>query len=463
MSDLYSIVLAAGKGTRMKSTLPKVLHKVGGKPMIGHVIDVLQEINTQEIVVIVGHESEKVKEYVGGNALFAEQLEQLGTAHAVSQASPILSNKSGTTLVICGDTPLFTKETLSALIEKHHNKNAAATILTTELSSPTGYGRIIRDDKGNVLKIVEEKDASLEEKEIKEVNSGTYCFDNQKLFAALSKVNNNNKQGEYYLTDVIEILKTSGEIVTAYKTDNHLETIGVNDRIALAKAEKIMRNRVIEKHMREGVTIIDPDNTYIEKDVQIAPDTIIYPGTYLRGKTVIGSNCEIGPNTELTNVEVASNVSITYSVVISSNIEENAKIGPFAFIRPGSHIGASVKVGDFVEIKNSKLGKGTKVSHLSYIGDADLGEDINIGCGTITVNYDGFSKHRTIIEDRSFIGCNTNLIAPVSVGKDAYVAAGSTITDDVPDFSLAIARERQTNKKDYVKKIKEKKQINSNK
>ncbi|MFX0561028.1 bifunctional UDP-N-acetylglucosamine diphosphorylase/glucosamine-1-phosphate N-acetyltransferase GlmU [Tepidibacillus infernus] len=458
MSDLYAVVLAAGQGTRMKSNLPKVLHQVSGKPMVGHVVDQLKEMGIKEIVVVIGHKSEQVKTYLGDQVQYAIQEQQLGTAHAIMQASSILNGKKGTTLVIMGDTPLITQDTLKTLYSEHETTNAAATILTTEIDPPTGYGRIIRDQEGHVLRIVEEKDTSIEEKAIKEINTGTYVFDNVKLFNALLKVNNDNKQGEYYLTDVIEILQSEGMIVSAYKTDNSDETIGINDRIALAKAEKILRNRIIEHHMREGVTVIDPDRTYIEKDVMIDPDTIIYPDTYLKGKTTIKGNCIIGPGADLTDVMVSQDVVITHSVIFSSTIEEKAKIGPFAYIRPGSHIGIGVKVGDFVEIKNSKLGKGTKVSHLSYIGDATLGEDVNIGCGTITVNYDGFKKHRTEIGDHSFIGCNTNLVAPVSVGHDAYVAAGSTITDHVPDFSLAIARERQTNKEGYVKKIREKNQ-----
>lgn len=461
MTNLYSIVLAAGQGTRMKSKLPKVLHTVGGKPMIEHVIHLLHEVDVEEIAVVVGYKSEQVKGYIkniDASVQYAMQEEQFGTGHAVLQTDSILKSKQGTTLVLMGDTPLITKNTLEALINEHQSKNAAATILTAALDQPKGYGRIIRNAQNEVVKIVEEKDASEEEKAVNEINTGIYCFDNEKLFTALSKVNNYNVQGEYYLTDVIEVLRSEAETVAAYQVQDFTETIGINDRLSLAKAEKIWRHQIVEKHMRQGVTIIDPEHTYIEKDVQIATDTIIYPNTYLKGKTVIDSNCIIGPGADLTDVKVAQDVTITHSVILSSIIDEKAKIGPYAYIRPGSHIGHSVKVGDFVEIKNSILGKGTKVSHLSYIGDATLGEDINIGCGTITVNYDGYKKFRTKIDDRSFIGCNTNLVAPVSIGKDAYVAAGSTITDDVPNFALAIARERQTNKEDYVKKIRQKKQ-----
>lgn len=461
MSDIYSVILAAGKGTRMKSNLLKVLHQIDGKPMVSHIIDTLNEIKIKDIVIVVGHQSEEVINTLGDKLKYVHQEQQLGTGHAVLQAKGLLKDKKGITLVLSGDAPLLTTETINSLIEEHEKTNVAATILTTEIDVPTGYGRIIRDNNRKVMKIVEEKDTTIEEKQVKEINTGIYCFDNEKLFDAIDKISNNNKQNEYYLTDVIEILRSQGYQVGAYLSKDPSETIGINDRIALSEAEKIFRNRILEKHMRQGVTIIDPTNTYIGKEVIIEFDTIIHPNTFLRGKTTIGANCVIGPNTEIADTKIGNGVTITHSVINSSTLNNNSIIGPFAYIRPNCNIEDSVKIGDFVEVKNSKIGRGTKIPHLSYIGDADLGENVNIGSGTITVNYDGVQKHRTKIGDRSFVGCNTNLVAPVTLGNDTYIAAGSTITDDVPDFSLSIARQKQTNKENYVKKLREKKQSKS--
>lgn len=451
MSDKFAVVLAAGQGTRMKSKLYKVLHSVCGKPMVQHVVDSLNELQADRIVVVVGHGADKVKEQLGSDVEYAMQEEQLGTAHAVMQVAPILKGRKGTTLVLSGDEPLISSETLEALVAHHEANQAAATILTRVMDNPTGYGRIIRGEDGGVERIVEQKDATEEEQCVKEINTGTYCFDNEKLFAILEKVDNNNAQGEYYLPDAVEILKSQGERIEASITEEI--TIGVNDRVALAKAESMMRERILTKHMKEGVTIIDPSNTYIEADVVIGRDSIIYPGTLIGAGTVIGEECVIGPHTQLTNCQVGDRVEIKQSVLVDSRIDSEATVGPFAYIRPNSHIGEGAKVGDFVEIKNTSLGKGSKVSHLTYLGDAEVGADVNVGCGTVTVNYDGVNKHKTVIKDRSFVGCNANLVAPVTVGEGAYVAAGSTVTDDVPDGALAIARERQTNKEGYAKNI----------
>ncbi|MCM3667107.1 bifunctional UDP-N-acetylglucosamine diphosphorylase/glucosamine-1-phosphate N-acetyltransferase GlmU [Mesobacillus subterraneus] len=457
MSNRYAIILAAGQGTRMKSKLYKVLHPVCGKPMVQHVIDQVKSLNIKEIVTIVGHGAEKVKEQLGTDSQYALQAEQLGTAHAVLQSEGMLAEKEGVTIVVCGDTPLIKAETMEALFKHHEETNAKATILTARAEDPTGYGRIVRNADGFVEKIVEHKDATEQERSINEINTGTYCFDNKLLFEAIHNVSNDNVQGEYYLPDVIEILKNQGEIVSAYVTDSFAETLGVNDRVALAEAERTMKKRINEFHMRNGVSLIDPDNTYIGPDVTIGQDTVIFPGTTISGTTAIGSECQLGPNSEISECEIGNNTVIRQSAAYSSKIGSEVNIGPFAHIRPDSDIHDEVKIGNFVEIKKAVFGRGSKASHLSYIGDAEVGADVNIGCGSITVNYDGKNKFLTRIEDGVFIGCNSNLVAPVTIGKGAYVAAGSTITEDVPGEALAVARARQVNKEDYVGKMNVKK------
>ncbi|MED3746082.1 bifunctional UDP-N-acetylglucosamine diphosphorylase/glucosamine-1-phosphate N-acetyltransferase GlmU [Peribacillus psychrosaccharolyticus] len=454
MSNRYAIILAAGQGTRMKSKLYKVLHPVCGKPMVQHVVDQVKQLRTEEIVTVIGHGAELVQDQLGASSQYALQDKQLGTTHAVMQAKQILAGKAGTTLVICGDTPLIKAETMEALISIHEEADAKATILTAAADNPAGYGRVIRNELGQVQKIVEHKDANESELTVKEINTGTYCFDNEALFNALKKVSNENVQGEYYLPDVIEILKAQGEVVTAYQTNDFNETMGVNDRIALSEAEKIMRKRINESLMSNGVTIIDPASTYVDADVMIGQDTILYPGTVIQGQTQIGTDCLIGPNSELKNVQLGNRSVVKQSVAHDSSIGSDVNIGPFAHIRPQSDIKDEVKIGNFVEIKKALFGKASKASHLSYIGDAEVGEDVNIGCGSITVNYDGKNKHLTKIGDGVFVGCNSNLVAPVAIGEGAYIAAGSTITKDVPGKAMAIARARQTNKEDYVNKLK---------
>jgi bifunctional UDP-N-acetylglucosamine pyrophosphorylase / glucosamine-1-phosphate N-acetyltransferase len=453
MTNIFAVVLAAGQGTRMKSKLYKVLHPVCGKPMVEHVIDHIGSLNVERIVTVVGHGAEIVKDTLGEKSEYVLQAEQLGTAHAVQQAEPILGRLEGTTLVVCGDTPLIRPETMQALFAHHENQNAKATILTAVAENPTGYGRIIRGADGQVSQIVEQKDATPEQQHVKEINTGTYCFDNKALFEALKQVNNNNAQGEYYLPDVIEILQKQGEVVSAYVTESFDETLGVNDRIALSQAEELMRARINERHMRNGVTIINPATTHISADAIIGSDSVILPGVIIEGKTVIGEDCKIGPNSHIIDSRIGNATTIHSSVVLNSNVGNETAVGPFAHLRPESSLGDHVKIGNFVEVKKSTLGNDTKVSHLSYIGDSEIGNNVNVGCGSITVNYDGKNKFKTIIEDDVFVGCNTNLVAPVKLGKGSFIAAGSTITKEVPEDALAIARARQENKQGYVSKL----------
>lgn len=457
MTNTYAVILAAGQGTRMKSKLYKVLHPVCGMPMVEHVTGNVEQLGVEKIVTVVGHGAEKVQQQLGEKSEYALQAEQLGTAHAVQQTASLIEGLSGTTLVVCGDTPLIRPETMQALLDQHAATQAKATILTAIADNPTGYGRILRNSAGIVEKIVEQKDASPEEQQVKEINTGTYCFDNEALFEALKLVSNDNVQGEYYLPDVIEILQKQGEIVAAYATDSFDETLGVNDRVALSQAESTMRKRIAEKHMRAGVSIIDPATAYISAQAEIGADTIIHPNVTIDGDTKIGEDCVISSNSHIVNSVIGDRTIIRSSEIHDSSIGTDTAVGPFAHIRPQTVLGNDVKIGNFVEVKKAEVGNDSKISHLSYIGDAQVGKGVNIGCGTITVNYDGKNKFQTIIEDDTFIGCNSNLIAPVTVGKGSYVAAGSTISKDVPVDSLAIARARQENKEGYANKLNGKK------
>ena len=452
MDNINAVILAAGEGTRMKSKMPKVLHEVMGRPMVKRVVDTAKDLEAKNICVVTGHMSETVQEALKDEGVsFAVQEKQLGTGHAVMQAEKYI-NENEDVLILYGDTPLIKAETLEKLIEYHRSENNGVSIISAIVEDSAGYGHIIRDKDGNFVKNVEYKDATPEEKLVKEINSGIYCFKGSSLKKALKLITNDNAQGEYYLPDALEIILKSGEKVNAMTIGDVTEFFGVNNRVQLAQANKIMQKRINEKHMLNGVTIIDPTDTYIADDVEIGMDTIIYPGCVLEGKTVIGDDCKIGPDTRLTDMTLAPNVTIQYTVAMESEIGSGTKVGPFAYIRPNSKIGENIKIGDFVEVKNSVIGNGTKVSHLTYIGDSDVGERINFGCGTVTVNYDGHKEFRTTIEDDVFIGCNANLVAPVTLKKGSYVAAGSTITKDVPEKSLAVARNRQTNIDGWTKK-----------
>lgn len=449
--DRYAIILAAGQGKRIKSNLPKVLHKACGKEMVNHVIDTMREAGIDDVNVIIGKGAKLVQDRTSSrNVTYSLQEEQLGTGHAVKCAKAFLDGKSGVVAIFTGDAPLIKASTVKKLIDIHIANNNCATLLTSIVENPTGYGRIVRNDNA-VEKIVEHKDCSEDELNITEINAGMYCFDIKNLLDALGKLSNNNAQGEYYLTDVIEIFKSNGEKIGAMVT-NFEETLGVNSRSELAVVENILRKRINKMHLDNGVTIIDPNNTYIGVDVKIGQDTIIYPGNVIEGDTVIGESCVIYPNSRVNNSIIEEGVEIQSSVILDSKIGKNTTVGPFAYIRPESNIGNSVKIGDFVEIKKSTIGDNTKVSHLTYIGDAEVGTSCNFGCGTVVVNYDGKKKHKTKIGNNVFIGCNTNLVAPVEVKDNSYTAAGSTITKEVPEGSLAVARARQKNIDGWVER-----------
>ena len=445
MNNIYGVILGAGEGTRMKSCLPKVLHKVAGKELISHVIDCLNNaVKMQKLVVVVGSGSDLVIKHLEKyNADYAFQKERLGSAHALLQAKNKLKIFDGHLIVMCGDTPLVKSLTIKNLLKYHIKNKNNATVLSGMVQNPFGYGRIVRDSKGAVTCIVEEKSATREEKQIKEINSGIYCFDLKVLWKALSKVDNKNNKKEYYLTDVIEILNKDGYKTDAVALTTEEEILGVNDRRQLTVAEQILRERKNNELMANGVTIVDPKTTYIDSDAIIGQDTIIKPNTFIEGKTKIGKNCVIGPDTTITESVIKDDVFITYSYIEESEIEKDVKIGPFAHIRPKSVLKEKVKVGNFSEVKKSVIGYGSKINHLSYIGDAIVGKNVNIGAGTITCNYDGKNKFQTIINDEVFVGSNVNLVAPVNIGKKVLIAAGSTITDNVSPNKLTIARARQ--------------------
>ena len=449
-----SVILAAGMGTRMKSKMPKGLHKVCGKPLSKWVIDASEAAGADKVCAVVGHKAETVKEVLGDVCEFALQAEQKGTGHAVMQAIDVIKNSKGEVVILNGDTPLITAETINKAIEYHKNNGNQATVITAILDDATGYGRIVRDNDGSVLKIVEQKDASKEEKKINEVNSGMYVFDAQSLVYALDKITPNNAQGEYYLTDTLEILLSAGKKIGGYAISDNDEIRGINDRVQLNEAEKIMQKRINEYHMRNGVTMRNPESVYIEDGVEIGNDTEICQNVTIKSGTKIGSDCVIGSGSMLDRAVIHDGVDVLSSVILESEVDEGTHVGPFAYIRPNCHVGKEVKVGDFVELKNSNIDDGTKISHLTYIGDSDVGKRVNFGCGTVTCNYDGKKKYRTTIGDDCFVGCNTNFVSPINVGDGVYIAAGSTITEDIPENSLSIARARQVNKEGWKDKRK---------
>lgn len=446
-----AIILAAGKGTRMKSIHPKVVHQVCGKAMVNHVIDAARSAGVGETVVVLGHGIDEVRATVGEDVKIAVQAEQLGTGHAVMMADEYMG-LDDTIMVLCGDTPLIEADTLGKFFAFHDEGGYAVSVLTTAVDDPRGYGRIIRDDQDRLLRIVEQKDANDQERAVKEINSGIYCFNGKYLKESLAKVDNNNAQGEYYLPDTIELIRKAGGLAGAYQGASIEELMGVNSRLQLSEAEATMRKRINERHMVNGVTIIDVASTYIDADVEIGSDTIVLPGCVLTKGSKIGSSCKIGPHTSIENSIIGDNTSIKKSEVIDAKVGDNTNVGPFAYLRPKADIGNNCKIGDFVEVKNASFGDGSKASHLSYIGDAEVGKNVNIGCGVVFVNYDGKNKFRSIVKDNAFVGSNSNLVAPVIVEEDTFIATGSTITDDIPVGCLAIARQRQELKVGWVEK-----------
>jgi bifunctional UDP-N-acetylglucosamine pyrophosphorylase / glucosamine-1-phosphate N-acetyltransferase len=452
MSPIHVVVLAAGRGTRMKSALPKVLHQAAGLPLIEHVLRAAEAVLPASTVIVIGHQADEVRQALScrPGLRFALQEPQLGTGHALLQAEPLLAGAAGTALLLSGDVPLLRRETLAEIVERHHQRKAAATVLTARLDSPDGYGRIIRKE-GRIAAIVEHKDASSEERQIQEINSGIYAFDLVPLFGALKQLGSGNVQGEYYLPDLVRIYRARGLAVETVMVGNAREVLGVNSRRELADVTAILNRERNDALMESGVTLIDPATVYVGPDVTVGPDTIIHPGVHLEGHTRVGARCEIHAGVRIVDSRLDDEVTINnFCVIVSSTIATGAEIGPFARVRPDTTIGEGVHIGNFVELKKTSVGRGSKAGHLSYLGDSTIGERVNIGAGTITCNYDGSRKSPTIIEDGAFIGSDSQLVAPVRIGKDAYVAAGSSITEDVPAGSLAIARSKQINKEGWV-------------
>jgi bifunctional UDP-N-acetylglucosamine pyrophosphorylase / glucosamine-1-phosphate N-acetyltransferase len=455
---LHVVLLAAGKGTRMKSQVAKVLHKAAGVTLIDHVLRAVAPLNPSSVVVVIGHQTESMRAHLRGrkNLQIAVQEPQLGTGHALLQAEPFLPDRDGDVLLLSGDVPLMRTDTLRALLAHHREKKASATVLTAIFDNPDGYGRIVRQD-GAISAIVEQKDASTDERAIREINSGIYAFELSTLFPALKQVGSANAQGEYYLPDLVRIFRDQGKRVEALALSDPQEILGVNSRKELADVSAELRDRKNAELMASGVTIIDPSTTWIQPDVVVGPDTILHPGVYLDGKTTIGSRCEIHSGVRIVDSAIADDVVVSnFCVIRQSRVDAGAQVGPFAQLRPDSIVGEGAHVGNFVELKKTTLGKGSKANHLAYLGDATIGEKVNIGAGTITCNYDGVNKNPTVIEDGAFIGSDSQLIAPVRVGKNAYVAAGSSITEDVPADSLAIARGKQVNKPGWIARAKRK-------
>lgn len=451
MEQPWAVILAAGEGTRMYSALPKVLHPLCGKPLLWHVLQAAKGVTKKQIPVI-GRGAEQIEDYFGAEYLYVRQEKRLGTGHALQQVLPHLPAK-GEVLVLCGDTPLLESNVLETLLSWHRRQGASATVLTASLIDPRGYGRVIRGEKGRVRKIVEDRHLAPGQEKLQEINTGCYCFALQALQEFLPSLPRNELKGEYYLTDLIPMLVRAGRQVESYLVTDARLALGINDRVQLAAAAAYLREKINARLMRSGVTMLDPSSVYIDAGVEVGRDTVLYPQCILEGKTLVGKNCRLGPGLHLVNARLGNGVRCQQALVIDSSLEEGAAVGPFVHIRPGSRIGAATKIGNFVEIKNSSIGQGSKVSHLSYIGDTQMEPDVNMGAGSIVVNYDGRRKHVTHIEEGAFVGCNSNLVAPVRIGRGAFVAAGSTITGDVPSDALVISRSKQEIKEGLGKRF----------
>jgi bifunctional UDP-N-acetylglucosamine pyrophosphorylase/glucosamine-1-phosphate N-acetyltransferase len=457
LEQIATIVLAAGKGTRMKSEVVKVLHPILGLPMLSYPIALsLSGVKAERTIVVVGYQADQIKErFKDPRIRFALQEEQLGTGHAALQAIPFLKTFSGAALILCGDVPLVKADTLRAFIGAFEESQSILSVLTTLVENPFGYGRILRSPEGWLEKIVEEKDASEKERTVREINTGIYCVKVPFLVEGLGEIGKDNAQGEYYLTDLVEIARKKGLRCSAYVVSDPIEVMGINTRVDLAMANEVLRLAKLNDLMLSGVTIVDPKTTYIDQPVEVGKDTILYPNCHLQGRTKIGERCIVEPNSKISDSIIGNDVTVrSNSVITESKIEEGASIGPFSHLRPLSEVKTRAKIGNFVEVKKSIIGKGSKANHLTYIGDSMVGEDVNIGAGTITCNYDGIEKHQTIIGDRVFVGSNVELVAPVKVGKDSTIGAGSTITKDVPGGALAISRMKQKNIRGWSTKIK---------
>ena len=457
-TEIAAIILAAGLGKRMKSDIPKVLHTVAGRPMPFYPIEVVKSLGVEKVVVIVGHKAEEVTKVLNSELqtpnselIYVKQEPQLGTGHAVLCAEDNLKSWKGNILILSGDVPLITRETILGLLDLHTKKKAVISFISAIVKDPAGYGRVVRGKKNTVLKIVEDKDASQREKRISEINTGIYFVDAAFLFSGIKRIKKENAQGEYYLPDLIKMAVKQKERVAALTHINAAEVMGINNRIELSEANEVMRERINNELMLSGVTMLNPENIYIHNGVKIGKDTVIYPNAFLEGSAEIGERCVIEEGCKIINSAIGDGSVIkSHSVIESSQVGQNVSIGPFARLRPECIIEDKARIGNFVEVKKSRIGKGTKANHLSYIGDATIGEDVNIGAGTITCNYDGIKKHQTVIEDGAFIGSDTQLVAPVRVGKNAYIGSGSTITKNVPPGSLALSRAEQRNIEGWV-------------